>query len=321
MSEDLPLVSIITACFNSADYIEDNMASVAAQTYPNLEHVFVDGGSTDGTVDLIREYAKNHRVTWVSEPDDGPAPATVKGIKMASGEIVGMLPSDDTMYPWSAATGADYLVKHPKVDLVHGDIVTIDPSGENVDIRLHKPFNRNFMLRTQCMPSMGTFFRKHILEDTAGAEEAMSIGDFGFWMAMSEKHEIRNVSEVMAMFRKRSDSFTGAAGNQALVQSKINEVRSKYANPQSRFFRAMQFWDRVYGAFYRRLLLTKLIRRSSKVGSRPAEDDSSKPWSGFLGLYDVSFASKGAFRNLLLPNRRNYDTKIVPRSDSDDQSP
>jgi glycosyltransferase involved in cell wall biosynthesis len=92
---DPPLVSIITPSFNQAPYLEATLRSVAAQDYPWIEHIIMDGGSDDGSVDIIRRWAESHDITWRSERDAGQADAIQRGAEMASGEIVGWLNSDD----------------------------------------------------------------------------------------------------------------------------------------------------------------------------------------------------------------------------------
>src|SRR4030042_5781339 len=91
----MPLVSVITVSKNSARFIEDNILSVKYQDYPRIEHIVVDGGSTDSTVDILRKY---ETVRWISEPDNGVTDAFNKGIGMASGDILAFLNSDDVYH-------------------------------------------------------------------------------------------------------------------------------------------------------------------------------------------------------------------------------
>jgi glycosyltransferase involved in cell wall biosynthesis len=91
---DLPKVSVITICYNSASTIKDTIESVINQTYPNVEYIIVDGGSSDGTIDIIKKY-ENHITKWISEPDKGISDAFNKGILMATGELIGIINSDD----------------------------------------------------------------------------------------------------------------------------------------------------------------------------------------------------------------------------------
>lgn len=115
-----PLVSIITIVLNSEKTIEKTMQSVLGQTYDNIEYIIVDGGSTDGTLDIIKKYGDN--ISWISEPDEGISDAFNKGIKLSRGEIIGILNSDD----WYELDAVEKVVKaycaDPDIDVIYGDL-------------------------------------------------------------------------------------------------------------------------------------------------------------------------------------------------------
>lgn len=118
------MFSIVTVTLNSECYLEKALASVASQNYPDYEHIIVDGGSTDGTLAIICDYAgRDHHVRWLSEPDNGISDAFNKGIKMARGVIVGILNSDDSYAPDSLRLVAEAVATHPECDVFHGDMV------------------------------------------------------------------------------------------------------------------------------------------------------------------------------------------------------
>src|SRR5690606_11312876 len=122
-----PKVSVITVCFNSESTIRDTIESVRGQRYENIEHIIVDGGSSDGTMDVVSEYADSLGGV-VSEPDKGLYDAMNKGIRLASGDIVGILNSDD-FYECNDVIGAivDSFVDDPNLDIVFGDVVFVQP--------------------------------------------------------------------------------------------------------------------------------------------------------------------------------------------------
>src|SRR5258708_2432868 len=117
MSE--PEVSIITACFNARAYIESTLHSVLSQTGPALEYIVVDGGSTDGTLDILRRY--QDRIRLISEPDRGQADALNKGLRLARGELVGWLNADDTYEPGAVEAGWQALRQDSQAGLVFAD--------------------------------------------------------------------------------------------------------------------------------------------------------------------------------------------------------
>ncbi|PKM82455.1 MAG: glycosyltransferase [Firmicutes bacterium HGW-Firmicutes-14] len=133
---ELPLVSIITVTLNSEKFLEDTLRSVAGQTYPNIEYILIDGGSTDGTLDIIKKY-ENYLSRWVSEPDNGIYDAMNKGIRLSSGEIIGIINSDDWYEPYTVETIVREALEHPEHSVFHGDMAVRSPEGEY--LYLYKP--------------------------------------------------------------------------------------------------------------------------------------------------------------------------------------
>src|SRR5512141_1228507 len=123
------LVSIITPSFNQAPYIEATIQSVLGQDYPRIEYIIIDGGSTDGTVDVIRKY-ESRLANWVSEKDKGQTDAINKGFARAKGDILAWLNSDDTYEPGAIRAAVQYLQAHPETGLVYGDCNFINVSGQ-----------------------------------------------------------------------------------------------------------------------------------------------------------------------------------------------
>lgn len=123
-----PTVSVITVSYNAAQTIEKTIQSVVQQTYANIEYIVIDGGSTDGTVDIIRKYAE-HLTYWVSEPDKGIYDAMNKGIKKASGDIIGILNADDWYDDNTVNVVAEKFHQNPDLDLIHGDIIYTTQEG------------------------------------------------------------------------------------------------------------------------------------------------------------------------------------------------
>ncbi len=127
-TSSLPRVSIVTPSFNQAAFLEETIQSVLSQDYPNLEYIIIDGGSTDGSVEIIKKYA-DKLAYWVSEKDTGQADAINKGLIRVTGEIVAWLNSDDIYLPGTIRAAVEALQAHPDCGLVYGDVLSVDAKG------------------------------------------------------------------------------------------------------------------------------------------------------------------------------------------------
>jgi glycosyltransferase involved in cell wall biosynthesis len=134
-----PKISIVTPSFNQAGFLERTIRSVLDQNYPNLEYIIVDGGSTDGSLEIIRRY-EDRLAWWCSEPDGGQSDALNKGFGRATGEIVGWLNSDDLYCPGALHQVGRYLDCHPEVDALHGSLYIIDGEDRLLDAYWSGPF-------------------------------------------------------------------------------------------------------------------------------------------------------------------------------------
>jgi glycosyltransferase involved in cell wall biosynthesis len=134
----LPKISIVTPSFNSIHTIRATIASVAGQDYPNVEHIVVDGGSTDGTLDVLKQ---SPRLTWVSEKDEGHYHAMDKGSRMATGDVVAILNADDCYRPGVLAQVGAAFAQHPDWQGLFGDLVYVDSEGREIFRREEAKFD------------------------------------------------------------------------------------------------------------------------------------------------------------------------------------
>ncbi len=161
----LPSLSVITPSYNSAEFIEDALLSVSWQNDVSVEHIVIDGASTDGTVDIVR---RNADLRWISEPDHGQSEAINKGFLLANGDLMGWLNADDYYLPGGLEAIASAALRHPEADVVYGDCVFVDGDGCILRSKVEHEFDAAVLLYFGCyIPSTSTFFRRHIIESGA----------------------------------------------------------------------------------------------------------------------------------------------------------
>lgn len=199
-SPGLPLVSIVTPSYNSADFIEAAIASVLAQDYPSLEHIIIDGGSTDGTLEIVAKY--EHKLTWISEPDEGQADALNKGFQRARGEIIGWLNADDMYQPQAVSSAVKYLREHPGIRAVYGNFNFIDASGQIIHTQHVEPFAPEKLLYANIIPNVGLFFRRDILTELKGVNPRLHyVMDWDFVLRLALHYRVGQVAAVWGNFR------------------------------------------------------------------------------------------------------------------------
>lgn len=201
-----PRITVITPAYNAGRTIAVALESVRAQDYPDLEHIVVDGGSTDGTVELLRG---RDEIRWVSETDRGLAHAMNKGIAMATGEIVGELNADDVHVPGALAAVAEAFAENPGAEWVTGRCPIVD--GEGREIRRAISAYKNALLRRYSLPlyltqnfvsAPATFFRTDVLRELGGFDERYRISvDYDLQLKLARRGDPVVLDRDLAQFR------------------------------------------------------------------------------------------------------------------------
>ncbi len=178
-----PRVSIVTPSFNQAQFLEETIRSVLLQDYSNLEYIVIDGGSTDGSLEIIRKYA-NQLAFWVSEQDQGQSDAINKGLAKATGEIVAYLNSDDLYCPHAIRRAVEFLTAHPDVGIIYGDFSVVDETSR---VRhacvVPPPFSLSRLLLWNLIPQPTAFVRREILDVTGPFDVTLHFCmDYDLWV-------------------------------------------------------------------------------------------------------------------------------------------
>ena len=210
---NLPLVSIITPSFNQARYLESTIQSVLVQDYPRIEYIIVDGGSTDGSVDVIKKYA-GRLAWWVSEQDKGQTDAINKGFNRASGEILAWLNSDDTYNPGAVSTAVKYLTENPDVAMVYADCNYINEQGGVIGkFNSAQTDHRRLREGYVHIPQQTMFFRASYWQEVGPLDPSFYFAmDYDLWTRIAARAPIKYLAgQTWANFRIHTSGKTTSA--------------------------------------------------------------------------------------------------------------
>ncbi len=201
--QTLPKISVVTPSFNNGNYIEQTILSVVEQNYPNFEHFVMDGGSTDGTVRILKKYKHLH---WVSEKDNGQSHALNKGFRAVSGEIIAWINSDDWYEPNVFHRVAAFFMQNPDKNIVMGNCNLIDESGRVFDVVVNHARGFDELANYKAARSIPTqpaiFFRKKLLDVYGLLDESLFYAmDYDLWLRFAMHNYFYHINETFANYR------------------------------------------------------------------------------------------------------------------------
>lgn len=197
-------ISIIVPSFNQAEYLPATLDSIFSQDYAVHEVIVADGASTDGSVDVIKQYAARFpALQWLSEPDDGPADAVNKGLARVTGDVIGIQNSDDIYYPGAFRMIADALDKHPECGFVYGDLERIDGRGDYMyDVRFPDfSWEAYFGVAISFIQS-SIFFRTSVAQETGGWNGDYYCCDLDYWLRLLFRTRAVHVPYALSAWRR-----------------------------------------------------------------------------------------------------------------------
>jgi len=224
---DPPTVSIVTPALNHAKYLGESIESVLNQDWPDIELIVMDGGSTDGTVDLLKSYGD--RITWFSEPDGGQSEAINSGIARSRGSIVTWLNADDLLAPGAMRTAAEYLIDHPEAGMVYGLADFINAQGRFIRRCEHiEPFDLDRLIHCgDYIVQPAAFFRREAFESVGGLDESLNWGmDWDLFIRIGRRYPIHHLRRLLAHYRWLGGSKTATGQYERLEE--VRRIGARY---------------------------------------------------------------------------------------------
>ena len=258
------LISIVTPSYNQAQYIEKTIQSVLSQDYPHIEYLIVDGGSTDGTANLIQKY-EDKLAYWISEKDSGQTDAINKGFARARGDVLAWINSDDTYEPGAVTAAVKYLQEHPEVGMVYGDCNYINEFSQVIG--KFKAAQTNYRLLRRGLtriPQQTMFFRADLWKQVGPLDPSFYFAmDYDLWTRIAERKEIKYIPQTWANFRLHTSGKSILADDRCWPEM----MRVHYRDGGS-------FFSVIVAKYYIRKLMSpwlnwrrrKILRVNSKVG-------------------------------------------------------
>lgn len=275
----LPKISIVTPSFNQSEYLEECIESVLAQNYPNLEYIIMDGGSTDGSVEIIKKYEK-HLTYWQSKPDGGHPNAVNEGFKLSTGEILGWLNSDDKLHPfalWKIAfvfhhnAHIEWLTSRISIWNNDGDLVYISEEPPHFSQRkyLNRDFDKPFIQQE------ATFWRRSLWDRAGGFVDPKLRLTFDpeLWLRFFGFAQLYLIDSVIGGYRDTGKNT--ATLNQTELVSQLNNVISIYIQSNNKSLRSCT--ESVI-----KIMAINLEQFMTKYGHSPATISNIKCWSTYF---------------------------------------
>jgi len=248
----MPLISVITVVLNGQKYIEQAILSLKDQKYPNIEHIVMDGGSTDGTLEILKKYEGTYNLKWFSGKDNGAVDAVSKGFDMASGDIFCWLDADNFYMPGAIEKIGKIFQEHQEIDFVFGDNFLVDENSKIIGCARHTDFDFEIFLYLGMNINPQSAFWRHSLHKKMNGmnKEYIICSDWDFFLRMAlsgaKFYHIRN---FLSCYRLHSKQQTK---NKEKMRLEGEKIFGKYTteNPDSVLLK----WKR------KRVLLKKAIK-------------------------------------------------------------
>lgn len=269
-----------------AGFIEDTIASVLSQNYPHIEYIVVDGGSTDGTLDILRRY--EGKLRFVSESDSGPAQAINRGFRMSSGAIFGWLNADDTYLPGAIRAAVEYLMTHPQTDAVYGDAYWTGVDGHVIAPYPTREFDKE-LLRQECFICQpACFMRRSLFGDVLLDPCLKDAFDYDLWIRAANQGRFERLQQPLATSRMHRGNRT-LGQRRRIFRCSFAVLQKHYGYIPFRWIHAYcsylldqrdQFYDPLNPTFFKYLV-------SLPTGCRENRKELKRYWREWLSVMNA----------------------------------
>jgi glycosyltransferase involved in cell wall biosynthesis len=289
---------IVTPTFNQARTIRATIESVLSQDYAHIDYFVQDGGSTDGTIEILESYGS--RVKWKSEKDAGQSDAILKGFAGATADVLGWLNSDDTFAPGAVKSAAGFLETHPDVALVYAEADFIDVDGNFIAKSANvEPWSYRRLLKySDFIIQPASFFRREAFEAVGGIDKSLHYAmDYDLWLKLGKKYPVAYVPELWAHYRWMGGNKSAIGGWPRIEE--VREVMKRHGGPELPGY----FW------------LEKTYLHIGEMKARMAEGRTGRA-AGEMGRAIASAISPRAIVSLLQPRtwRIIYTGQVLRRA-------
>jgi glycosyltransferase involved in cell wall biosynthesis len=244
-------LSIITPSFNQGSYIEECIQSVLNQKYPNFEHIIIDGGSSDNTVSILEKYK---HLIWVSEPDKGQADALSKGLKIAKGEVIGWINSDD-YYLEGTFNRVMEIFNQKKNDWLVSNEIMLFPNY-NIESRIADINYKSLLKNPDIVKQQGAFYRKDLIIKAGGFDENMyMVMDYDLWIRLAKYSEPYKLDYFTAAYRHHENQKTSAKN----ILTQFKEIRQIHRREKTSRMSTIRIGLIKYRSYFKKRIKSLLV--------------------------------------------------------------
>jgi glycosyltransferase involved in cell wall biosynthesis len=259
ISEKEPLVSIVTSSLNMGRFLEETIRSVIEQDYPNIEYLVMDGGSTDGTLEILKRY--EGAIRFLSSPDAGQADAANRGFGLTRGSIFAFLNADDTYLPGAIATVVRAFRESPEAGVVYGNAWHVAEDGRRISPYPVEAFDSRKLTRRCFVCQPAAFIRRDVFESSGRLNPSLRFAlDYDLWIRISRRHRMKKIDAFLATSRIHADNKTLKQMGSALRET-IDMLRGHYGYVP---------FNWLYGYVYNRITARPLVFQTAHFSPRSA---------------------------------------------------